>query len=115
MGIRGSFGLSLSTEAAIAQGGMGTDCTTDFISIPGGQAAAATIPPLAVGVDRYCGRVLSTADDSTTNASVCSAVVPFKLGVTFDGTEALAGTPMLGELNVNEASGVAADQSPLGT
>merc|ERR1712241_825312 len=54
--IRGSFGLSLSGAEAAAQGAMGTDCTTDFVSIPGGQAVAATISPLVAGTDRYCGR-----------------------------------------------------------
>merc|ERR1712241_145955 len=46
--IRGSFGLSVSGDAAIAQGVMGTTCATDFVSIPSGQAVAATISPLAV-------------------------------------------------------------------
>merc|ERR1711936_188688 len=111
---RGSFGVSISGDDAAAQGVMGATCTTDFVTIPNGQAAIA-INLLAVGTDRYCGRFLSTAAAATADASVCSAVAPFKLGVTFDGNEVIT-AEVAAMATLSEASGAAADSaSPLGT
>merc|ERR1719510_2035098 len=57
-----SFGLSISASATIAQSGVGTQCSLDFIEIPNvlteTQAKATTV---IAGPTRICGRVLAAS------------------------------------------------------
>jgi len=113
---RGSFGLSVSTANDEAKSGAGAAaCTTDFVSIPNGQAVA-DLDLLAVSaIETFCGRHLNPASAESADVSVCSAVVPFKLGVSFDGSEVFT-VQAAAMATMSESSGAAADgNSPLGT
>jgi len=87
-----SFGVS-NPAADMSHSGTGTNCVTDYVTIPQGTTAtiAATTTPAAFN-DRYCGRVLSTIEANATPATVCSRSYPFNIGVTFDDSEICAGT-----------------------
>jgi len=98
--------------------------SNDFVTILGGNAAATNIidANLAAGEggnDVFCGRYFSTvAAGGTTDVTVCSRVTPFRLGVHFDGFEAVGAAGAagaLGQANTNEASaGAAVNDAPLG-
>merc|ERR1711936_286115 len=88
---QGSFGLSLSPDAA-SQGGSGTSCTSDYILIPGGTTAAIAAIGTTFGDangDRFCGRYLGSSAVlfTTPPASVCTASVPYTIGVHLDDIE----------------------------
>merc|ERR1712079_210748 len=121
---RGSFGLSNGGSAAgTAENGLAAaECpasatdSTDFIIIPSGQTAAqAAAAAVTTGNDIFCGRFLSTTASATADGTVCSAVTPFKLGVSFDGAEAVGAAPAAAMEDTQEASGTAASAGPLGT
>lgn len=90
-----SFGLSLS-PAAGSQAGVGTSCSSDYVTIP--QAVVSTIAAIlntntVVGAQasspttRLCGRYFQTSAATFTAQSVCSLAVPFELGVDFNDDE----------------------------
>lgn len=83
-----SFGLSLSPAAA-AQGSAGSKCTSDYILIPGGTTAAiaATQKVVGAGNERFCGRFLGSEATVTLPVSLCTATVPYVVGVSFDDIE----------------------------
>merc|ERR550532_3047975 len=141
----GSFGVNNGESAAIAaKSSTGAGCaadgdndSNDFVIIPsgkapgnnnqevvpGGELNTATVVANAIGFDKFCGRYLAATDGvaanaATGDASVCSRVTPFKLGVRFDDFEATgaagaAGTA--GAADTQEASGpVANANNPLG-
>lgn len=113
-GDQGSFGVSGSpstnavvnvadgSTAAAKSGVGGTNCLTDYIEILGGtsDAIAATGTTGGVGAaafangaatnSRFCGRFLNTASALAAAAQVCSASVPFKVGVEFGSDELTA-------------------------
>lgn len=94
-----SFGLSLATITAI-NSAVGSMCTSDYITIPNGQAiVAAAGANVIVGNQRFCGRLLQTAsaivDGGGNTVSVCSTSVPFRLGVHTDEDEFEANHAML--------------------
>jgi len=121
---RGSFGVSNGLSAdGMPKSGFDASCngaagqSNDFVTILGGNAAATNIidANLAAGEggnDVFCGRYFSTvAAGGTTDVTVCSRVTPFRLGVHFDGHEAVgagANAAMFGKESVDEASGKAA-------
>uniref|UniRef100_A0A0K2TE88 Putative LOC101744434 [Bombyx mori] n=1 Tax=Lepeophtheirus salmonis TaxID=72036 RepID=A0A0K2TE88_LEPSM len=83
-----SFGLSISSINNMAKSVIGSNCNTDWITIPEANNVLAT-PVTATnpsGVNRLCGRALNmiTAMGSTT---VCSISTPFILGVNFNEDE----------------------------
>jgi len=92
--IQATFGLSLSGDAA-AKSVVGTSCSTDYITIPGGQTLAsamtATVVLGATGTNnQYCGRALNTdsiALPTINDVSVCTRNVPFTVGVYYDSDE----------------------------
>jgi len=109
-GDQGSFGVSgsPSTIAATppdgstgaAQSGVGgTNCQTDYIEILGGTSAAIATTGTTGGIggaifangaavnSRFCGRFLHTASAQAASATVCSASVPFRVGVEFGADE----------------------------
>merc|ERR1712212_346323 len=120
--IRGSFGIS---NAASTDGtplnGVGAACTADtaaasldsddHIIIPGGQTETqAKATTLTVGEDKFCGRCLApTQLAACADATVCSTVTPFKLGVSFDAFEAVAAA------TADEAAAMEGKQEPSGT
>jgi len=120
--IRGSFGLSVSPQAAAGKSGGGiTNCVTDYVIIPGAidGFTAATLPAagtapnggnvaidVATGV-RYCGRFFNEHDQADSETA-CTRSTPFTLGVVTDDNEALANVGQ-GKADVNElAEGAAA-------
>jgi len=88
-----SFGIGISDNAAIAQGQISSDCTDDWIEIPGGSTAAiaAISTPVAATinfVNRFCGRYLALlVPGGVITATICSRTLPFRVGVNFDNQE----------------------------
>jgi len=126
---QGSFGVSNGASgAATPMSGFGATCdivpaamatqSSDFVTILGGNPAATNIidnnlAALEGGSDVLCGRYFAAAAAAAADATVCSRVTPFRLGVHFDGHEAVQAVaagmmPMFGKANVDEASGAAA-------
>ena len=82
----------------------------DF-QIPLGQTSTiAAITTAAVGIDRFCGRHLSTnkpaaITGSDTETTVCSRSYPFRLGVFTDNMEVCTGDAAnTCEVNIDAAS-----------
>lgn len=95
-GVQNSFGLGLG-NAIVAKAQVNTQCSADYITIPGGTAAAnvaaaalATDP----GANRVCGRYLASAADAVASVSICSRITPFTLGVHTDADEMTTSTDM---------------------
>jgi len=87
-----AFGLSISPNAA-AKSAVSTECTTDFVEIPGAISAAITAIQIKTNVasnaelSRFCGRNLNVATNLATSVTVCTQRTPFRVGVNFDNTE----------------------------
>jgi len=136
----GSFGLDAGGSAEEEpKNGVGAECqatdddSNDHIIIQSGVAHVAqdviaggalntqAIVFETVGNDKFCGRFLNAVAMQEVDGTVCSRVVPFTLGVRFDGLEAVmaAGTPgAMGKQDVQETSATALDgaaTTPLGT
>jgi len=90
-----SFGLSIGAIAASPSAMISATCTQDWIEVPGADTAAiAAISTAALtNGGRLCGRALSSAGNSLTNAAsivtgtVCARHLPFRVGVDFDNGE----------------------------
>merc|ERR1711953_379247 len=83
-----SFGLSLSPAATVGQASAGSSCTSDYILIPGGTTAAIAQTTTVATNDRFCGRYLGTlATVQASVVSVCTASVPYTIGVHMDDIE----------------------------
>jgi len=107
-----SFGLSVSNNA-IEKASIGTQCQTDYITIPQGTTttlAAATAA--SARSDRFCGRFLSIAAADTDQDTVCTRSYPFRLGVKTDDNEACVTTSI--DPTTCEADLSAATQPPGG-
>merc|ERR1719418_215431 len=113
----GSFGLNAGASADPAPGAS---------VVAGGLLNTQVIGAASIGNDKFCGRFLSAANtagvaDATSDGTVCSRVVPFTLGVRFDGFEAVmaAGTDgAMGMESIQETSATTdggAATTPLGT
>jgi len=91
--IAASFGLGVAVaDDALAKSAVGSRCIADYIVIPQGSGSAVAAATTVVGTsndvhERFCGRLLSTIDDSNANISVCSRIYPFRIGVVTDDTE----------------------------
>eukprot|EP00093_Oithona_nana_P010475 10475.XXX_64868_67253_1 [CDS] Oithona nana genome sequencing. len=96
-GDQNSFGLSeipptivagIATPAKVPIAKGDTDCTTDFIEIPGGQleATAMVLNVPIIGQTRYCGRIFGVSA-SKASQTICSNRMPFRVGVNFDANE----------------------------
>jgi len=126
-GIAGSFGLSVGTDAALADAMVDSFCSTDYLSIPNGQMVAGAGAAakggvvnnnavVMVGNDKFCGRIFGI-QAAAASQSICTQSAPFKLSVFTDGNEDLAdvaGEQGNNQANVNEISTAAANE-PLGT
>ena len=96
-----SFGLSAAAGAMKASSN--TECTSDYIeiisAIDQANVLTTTMPLLgsnpATLANRLCGRALNNAGMASAAAKVCSAAVPFRIGVNFDADEVtkIAATP----------------------
>merc|ERR1739838_741834 len=90
-----SFGVSIGGIAASPSALISNTCTQDWIEVPGADTAAiAAISTAALtNGGRLCGRALSSAGNSLTNAAaivtgtVCARHLPFRVGVDFDNGE----------------------------
>jgi len=85
-----SFGVSRSPDAA-AKSAQGTDCSDDYIAIPGGQTTANAATGTLSLVSHFCGRELRPTRNeayAADSAYVCTASVPFEVTVHFDENEA---------------------------
>merc|ERR1712241_148373 len=130
---QGSFGVSNggTPAGAMPKSGSGAACdattaamqmqSNDFVTILGGNAAATNIIDANFvaaegGNDVLCGRDFAPGAAAAADATVCSRVTPFRLGVHFDGYEAVSGAaPAVGAAKIDESSsGVAVNDSPLG-
>ena len=58
----------------------------DYITIENMQNAPGTAP--TIGVDKMCGQYFTATDQAVIHNTVCTFVVPMKLGVHFDDEEA---------------------------
>ena len=81
-------GITTVSSTENAQVGYG-----DYLEIPALHA-----PPFSsstiMGVQRICGSFWNAATTAgTTHATACSYATPFKIGVHFDGEEAIKNTP----------------------
>jgi len=101
---QGTFGLSVSTAADLAQAGTGTSCLTDYIVIPGGEASATGAVTIA-GQTKWCGRYLGT-HIATAHATICTLTTPFQVGFVTDGFEAYVPTPTADMLTMTELEGL---------
>jgi len=81
---QGSFGLSVSPNGSAGQASTGSNCAADYIEIPGGFVASATIATQ----NRYCGRFLGT-QAATASTTICSTSTPFTVNVNLDADEVL--------------------------
>jgi len=114
---KGTFGVGISGAAITTVTLTGTHCANDYVVIPNGvsktSTTATTFATTATvsthGPSRRCGRLLETA-----STSVCSNVVPFRMGVKFDSIEVATTAGATGKANVNEGS-AGATNDPLGT
>merc|ERR1712241_1600429 len=129
---QGSFGVSNGGTPAGAMPKSGSDfacdATTaamqmqsnDFVTILGANPAAnniidALFAPGEGGNDVLCGRYFATGAAAAADATVCSRVTPFRLGVHFDGYEAVAAAGAFVMEHLDEASGKAmANDATLG-
>jgi len=122
---QGSFGVSNGASgAATPMSGFGATCdivpaamatqSSDFVTILGGNAAATNIIDAMLvagegGNDVFCGRYFNQAPlGASTDVTICSRVTPFRLGVHFDGHEAVAAAGAFAMEHLDEASGKAA-------
>jgi len=103
---QGSFGLSVSTAAAAAKSATDSNCAADFLAIGNGFGSdqLPTIPRGAVTgqgaagatlAQKFCGRKLNNQDDNAASITVCSGVLPFRIGVNFDADEVAPGATAL--------------------
>jgi len=95
-GTQNSFGLDFG-NAADAKSMINSECTTDYLTIPGGTTAtnaAAATAATAPGSNRVCGRFFATATDLTASGTVCSRITPFIIGVHTDADEVTSGVTM---------------------
>lgn len=107
-GAQTSFGLSVANAAGAIDARIDTQCNTDYITIPRGQAinAAANANANLGAANRFCGRILETVQGMVEAAgnlvSVCSVSIPFRLGVHTDADEVVANAATE---NLNESVG----------
>jgi len=101
-----TFGLSISSAAGSSKAIQGTSCTTDYVTIPGGQVIANAIAAINVinagTFSKFCGRGLNTGVIvGSTAVSICSTNIPFTVGVYYDADE----TTATGKEDTNEQVG----------
>ena len=62
---------------------LGDRCQTDYIEIVGGGPTVGDVD----NFDRFCGNVLNFDATSATLVTVFTSLMPYRVGVVFDGTE----------------------------
>merc|ERR1711997_1028915 len=107
-----------SNDFVTIQGGV---AHTDAFVMPGGALNDELISIATIGTSNFCGRYFNAADLQAEDATICSRVAPFKLGVNFDGFEqtaaavADAAAAMAGIQETSSAVDAGAITEPLGT
>ena len=61
----------------------GDSCTTDYIEITGGGDSVGA----NTNYDRFCGNVLNLDPTSSAIVTIFTSLMPYRVGVVFDGTE----------------------------
>ena len=61
----------------------GDSCTADYIEIVGGGDSVGA----NTNYDRFCGNFLNLDPTSTASATIFTSLMPYRVGVVFDGTE----------------------------
>jgi hypothetical protein len=102
-----SFGLSLANNA-VEKSELGSWCTDDYLTIPGGDIIANLLTTNAGQTQantRFCGRGLATSQAAANVplASICTNSVPFTIGVHFDSDEH---TSVVAAANTHEADDI---------
>nr|XP_040564348.1 uncharacterized protein LOC121114441 [Lepeophtheirus salmonis] len=82
-----SFGLSISSDKKAAKSGLGTQCTTDYLTIFGGISQKQLNPNSLTLAQRYCGRKLNTKINSGIQSTICTFSVPFRVAFKSDADE----------------------------
>lgn len=93
--MQSSFGVSVG-QAAMTSETKASSCTSDYITIVGGDTKANAAMAVAVTSfqTRFCARALDVTLAGATEqaqASVCTTTLPFKVGVNFDDHEETTG------------------------
>jgi len=112
VGTQSSFGLSVSSAAAIAKGEVDATCGSDYLVVPNAVSPTPTVISAlnainnVPGVGRICGRFFGAAQ-GTTPATVCTGQRPFRVVFNTDSNEVqnIAGAMMA---DANEESGLPA-------
>lgn len=106
--IAASFGLSVTSTDAMDDSELGSNCITDYITIPDGTTsaiAALTAVAASTSSSRFCGRHLNPTSGEVADVSVCSRAYPFRVSVYTDENEACSAvTEPLCENEVNIAT-----------
>lgn len=117
----GVGGVMGSNDFVTIQGGVAAGLALANV-LPGGPANDELIAIGTIGLSHFCGRYFNAADAMGFDATICSRVAPFKLGVNFDGfeqTPAAAAAAAMVMANIQETSTAAAVagviDEPLGT
>merc|ERR1712095_19057 len=100
-----SFGVSIGAAnpapSPVANAVTGTNCASDFLTIPGGTSSAIALAlrsttsagtSLAAVFNRFCGRFFSITNQGTTHATICTGVVPFRIRFQTNEDESTTGT-----------------------
>ncbi|CAB4062080.1 unnamed protein product [Lepeophtheirus salmonis] len=96
-----SFGLSISSDKKAAKSGLGTQCTTDYLTIFGGISQKQLNPNSLTLAQRYCGRKLNTKINSGIQSTICTFSVPFRVAFKSDADEeGLGNQPNTNEFKV---------------
>jgi len=103
---QGSFGLSINGGSDKAQAEIDDGCIADFITIPLAVAKSVTAGDITSSAFRICGRNLNNLE-TIAAVTVCSRVLPFMVGVQFNGfeVEATASQTMENDESVAAPSG----------
>ena len=87
-----------SMDGIDADAEAGDDCASDYVIIHGGGSANV----VTANLDRFCGALLASADNSAAASTVFTQRMPYQLGVFTDGSEI---TPAGTAVGTNELSG----------
>lgn len=88
--IAASFGLSITSTDAMDDSELGSNCITDYLTIPDGTSsaiAATTTVAASTSGSRFCGRHLNPTSGEMDDISVCSRAYPFRVSVLTDENE----------------------------
>jgi len=113
-----SFGVSIGAAnpapSPAANAVTGTNCASDFLTIPGGTSSAIALAlrsttsagtSLAAVFNRFCGRFFSITNQGTSHATICTGVVPFRIRFQTNEDESTTSTTSNSNELVNNPEG----------